>query len=253
MAACQNSGLWLLHWRNSSLKRTLNTVPRYCIRKKYWQEPTNTFKIHNLLLLKTKLTNEASESNRPQEKHKLEMEWRYQLVLFLAVRISTVSAATVAASGLKQNLRHVIKKRLTWHTKETANWMFWKRLLSCLWVELQNQLALLKNSPYFFLRRWWVQEKLTHVRQHNHLSKIWSGTDAPSILRPKIFSLSFQIMHTTGLSHSLFNNQITKLLKKNHRKELIYAGSRNLLTLNRRNGWCHNVWYWGTIETEYSK
>lgn len=112
-------GFWLLHWRNCTLlwNGPLILFLDTALGRNTGKNQPNTFKIYKLLLVKTKLTHEASKSNRPQETHKLEMEWRYQLVLFKGVRISMFLAATLAPSRLKQNLRHIVKIQLTCHTQ----------------------------------------------------------------------------------------------------------------------------------------
>lgn len=145
------------------------------------------------------------KSNRPQETHKLEMEWRYQLVLFKGVRISMFLAATLAPSRLKQNLRHSQNTAYLAYTKTTTNCVFQKRLLPCLGLVLQNQLALLTNSLicFVFSSRRWVQEELTHVWQYKHLSKILSKTSDPGKLRPK-FSVCPSKWHVQQIYHICF-------------------------------------------------
>lgn len=105
-------GSWLLHWRNHTLlgrRWTLHTVPWYGMREKYWQEPTDILKIHELLSVKITLTNKASQRKGPQQTH-MNLKWNEDTnwLAIKGVRISVLSSYT-APSRPKQNLGHIVK------------------------------------------------------------------------------------------------------------------------------------------------
>lgn len=204
MAACLNSGLLASSLKKlcPSLKWTLNTVSWYCIRKKYWQEPTDIFKIHELLSVKTKLTNEASKSKGPQETY-INLKWNEDTNwLSLKALGSVFLAATLAPSRPKQNLRHIVKIQLLpgIHIKEDKLYVL-KKATTMLRTGTTESTCT-PHKLTIFLRRW-VQEELTHVWQYNHISTIRSRTADPSKLRPK-FSVYPSKLHIPHIYHICF-------------------------------------------------
>lgn len=79
------------------------------MREKYWQEPTDILKIHELLSVKITLTNKASQRKGPQQTH-MNLKWNEDTNwLALKVSGSAFLAATLAPSKPKQNLGHIVK------------------------------------------------------------------------------------------------------------------------------------------------
>lgn len=134
MATCLNSGLLAssLKKLHPSLKWTLNTVSWYCIRKKYWQ-PTDTFKTHELLSVKARLTNEASKGKGHRKQGKLKWNAETHWLSLKASGLSVFSSYTGTKQTGTLNLRHTVKVQLLpgIHSRET-NWMFGKKATTML-------------------------------------------------------------------------------------------------------------------------
>lgn len=113
MVACLNSGLLASSLKKPRpLKRTLNTVSWCCTLGRNTGKNQPISLKHELLSLKTKLTNDASKSKGPQETH-INLKWNEDTNwLSLKALGSVFLAATLAPSGLKQNLRHIVKIQL---------------------------------------------------------------------------------------------------------------------------------------------
>lgn len=203
MAACPNSGLLASSLKKlCPLKWTLNTVSWYCIRKKYWQEPTDILKIHELLSVQTKLTNDAAKSKGPQETY-INLKWNEDTNwLSLKALRSVFLAATLAPSRPKQNLQHIVKIQLSpgIHIKEDELHVL-KKVTTMLRTGTTESTCTLHKLT-IFLRRW-VQEVLTHGWQCKHICTIRSRTADPSKLRPK-FSVYPSKLHIPRIYHICF-------------------------------------------------
>lgn len=169
MAACLNSRLLA-----SSLKKPhpswKKMDPSYC--SLIWHEGeilarTNRYLENTWAALSKNYIDQQSftKEGATADTHELEMEWRYQLARIKGVRISVLSSYTGTKQTQTKLRAHRQNTAFTWHTQK-RRWTlcFKKRLLPCLGLVLQNQLALLTNS----LLRKWVQEELTCVWQYQH-------------------------------------------------------------------------------------